>query len=325
MWAHSVWRWVRKESSLTVLSTPLKQMFVSQRPFESLALTNQSQARQTYRGDSRENNSAAWMMFRCGHGLLNQQGTIKIQMLGYILMVTVCAGTGRKVEMQAIFWAIVKGDGTSRSQLCQDEQNKLADAHLILAKAWLNHWKYMTWTSFLNVHSKFSTSSLWSHCSGEGWSSPAPRRCLKADSHMASCRALVGCVTVYGVRHQTSTHDHTPNICTIYHVVPLPGISRRGHLFLGGTWSVLEAQKSNATILPPSPQTQPLVVKFHFDFWLERDWSQSKPVNLTATTVGMHTTLIHKAADFARRDFLSSCGLPNWVPRITLPGSKIAE
>lgn len=110
-------------------------MFVSQRPFESLALTNQSQARQTYRGDSRENNSAAWMMFRCGHGLLNQQGTIKIQMLGYILMVTVCAGTGREAEMQAIFCAIIKGDGTSRSQLCQDEQNKLANTHLILVKA----------------------------------------------------------------------------------------------------------------------------------------------------------------------------------------------
>lgn len=75
------------------------------------------------------------MMFRCGHGLLNQQGTIKIQMLGYILMVTVCAGTGREAEMQAIFCAIIKGDGTSRSQLCQDEQNKLANTHLIPVKA----------------------------------------------------------------------------------------------------------------------------------------------------------------------------------------------
>lgn len=59
--------------------------------------------------------------------------------------------------MQAIFCAIIKGDGTSRSQLCQDEQNKLADTHLILVKA-RHHCKYMTWTFFLNVHSEFSTS-----------------------------------------------------------------------------------------------------------------------------------------------------------------------
>lgn len=46
------------------------------------------------RGDFRENNSAAYM-FRCGHRLFNQQGTINIQMLSYILMVTVCAGKER--------------------------------------------------------------------------------------------------------------------------------------------------------------------------------------------------------------------------------------
>jgi len=38
------------------------------------------------------------MMFRCGLGLFNQQGTIKIQMLGHILMVTVCAGTERSLD-----------------------------------------------------------------------------------------------------------------------------------------------------------------------------------------------------------------------------------
>lgn len=36
----------------------------------------------TFRGDSRKHHSAACMMFRCGHELLNEQGAMKIQMLG---------------------------------------------------------------------------------------------------------------------------------------------------------------------------------------------------------------------------------------------------
>lgn len=42
------------------------------------------------------------MTFRCGHGLFNQQGTISIQMLGYILMVTVCAGKDRKFRSRQL-------------------------------------------------------------------------------------------------------------------------------------------------------------------------------------------------------------------------------
>lgn len=54
--------------------------------------------------------------------------------------------------MQAIFCAIIKGDGTSRSQLCQEAQNELADAHFIPIKA-QKHWKSMTRIFFLSVHS----------------------------------------------------------------------------------------------------------------------------------------------------------------------------
>lgn len=60
-------------------------------------------------------------MFRCGHGLLNQQGTISIQMLGYILMVTVCAGKDRKFRSRQL----------SKEMEHQAVHNKLAGAHLI--------------------------------------------------------------------------------------------------------------------------------------------------------------------------------------------------
>lgn len=69
-------------------------------------------------------------MFRCGHGLFNQQGTINIQMLDYILMVTVCAGKERKFRSRQLSKKM-----EHQTTTLQDAQNKLADAHLIPVKA----------------------------------------------------------------------------------------------------------------------------------------------------------------------------------------------
>lgn len=52
-------------------------------------------------------------MFRCGHRLFNQQGTINIQMLSYILMVTVCAGKERAFRSGQLSKEMEHGDCSS--------------------------------------------------------------------------------------------------------------------------------------------------------------------------------------------------------------------
>lgn len=120
---------------------------------------------------------------------------------------------------------------------------------------------------------------------------------------MVSCHVLLRCLTVHwSMSSKEHAWSYSEHLHHLLHVVPFSGIARRGSLFLSETWSVHHAWKSYPTVLSPSSQIQLLVSKLHFDFWLEDDWSQSKPVNLQPQLWACASTVIHKVADFARRD-----------------------
>lgn len=111
------------------------------------------------------------------------------------------------------------------------------------------------------------------------------------------------------------------NICTGYDVLhPFLGFQEGAVYFQVKTG--LGIKKSTTAISPPSAQIQLLVLKLHFDFWLEDNWSQSKSGNLQLQLWARVSTFMYKVADFARRDFPRSCGLLKGVLCITLPGSK---
>lgn len=217
-------------------------MFELTQFLKSLTLTNQSQTGQTPRGDSRGNNPAACLMFRCGHGLFNQQGTISIQMLGYILMVPVCAGKDRKFRSRQ----------SSKEMEQQAVHNKLAGAHLIPVTAQY-HQKgdiglYFT-CPFVVLH----LCSQWIHCSGESRKTDTPTQSLKPDSHMVPCCVLGRCLTaLWSLSSKEGAGSHSQHLHQPLHVAPLSG-------FLSENYSVHQAWRNNMTILSASPQIQPLV------------------------------------------------------------------
>lgn len=95
-------------------------------------------------------------MFRCGHGLFNQQGTISIQMLGYILMVTACAGKDRKFRSRQLW----------KEMEHQAAHNKLAGAHLTPVTAQY-HQKGDIGLFFKCPFVVLHLCSQWIHCSEE--------------------------------------------------------------------------------------------------------------------------------------------------------------
>lgn len=132
-------------------------------------------------------------------------------------------------------------------------------------------------------------------------------------------RVLGRCLTaLWSMSSKEGAESHSEHLHQPLYVAPLSG-------FLSENYSVRQAWRSNMTILSASPQIQLLVLSLHFDFWLEDDWSHSKLVNLHPQLWAGVSTFMYKVADFARREFLSSRGLPERVQCITLLSSKIRE
>lgn len=127
-----------------------------------LVLTNQSQAHQTYRGDSRENSSAACTMFRCGHGLFNQQRTTNTKMLGYILMVTACAGKERKFRSRQL-------SKETEHQDCSSERCTKCRGSCLLNTTWSTHHQngHNLGLFLKGLFAVLHLCGSWIHCSGE--------------------------------------------------------------------------------------------------------------------------------------------------------------
>lgn len=131
---------------------------------------------------------------------------------------------------------------------------------------------------------------------------------------MVPCRALGRCLTaLWSLSSKERARSHSEHLHQPLYVAPLAG-------FLSENYPVHQAWRSNMTFL--------LHHRFNSwsSFWfLIRVWLIPEQARESTSTTLSVSTLMYKVADFARREFLSSCGLPEREQCITLPSSKIRE